>query len=102
MPGSQLSDQEIAYIKQWRFDEGDALAPSTIARPGASRRLAGTVCWLKVQLVGLLTARSPHLKKMIVLVIGKWYQNGDFGPPAVQGLLGGWPVPFFDWKYNLV
>ena len=32
MPGAQLSEQEIAYIKQWRFDEGDSLAPSTIAR----------------------------------------------------------------------
>ena len=32
MPGSQLSDQEIAYIKQWRFDEGDSLTPVTIAR----------------------------------------------------------------------
>ena len=32
MPGSQLSEQEIAYIKQWRFDEGDSLRPSAIAR----------------------------------------------------------------------
>jgi hypothetical protein len=31
MPGTQLSPKEIAYIKQWRYDEGDGLAPSTIA-----------------------------------------------------------------------
>ena len=32
MPGSQLSVHEISYIRRWRFDEGDALAPSIIAK----------------------------------------------------------------------
>ena len=32
MPGSQLSVQEISYIRRWRYDEGDALAPSIIAK----------------------------------------------------------------------
>ena len=32
MPGKQLTDELVAYIRQWRFDEGDSLAPSVIAR----------------------------------------------------------------------
>ena len=32
MPGKQLTDEEVAYIRQCRFDEGESLAPSIIAR----------------------------------------------------------------------
>ena len=33
MPVSQLSEQEIAYIRRWRYDEGESLKPSTLAQP---------------------------------------------------------------------
>ena len=32
MPDSQLSEQEIVYIRRWLYDEGESLKPCTIAQ----------------------------------------------------------------------
>ena len=53
MPGAQLSEQEISYIKRWRYDEGKDLKPSVIAhRLGRNK-----------------STITRHLSKKIV---GKW------------------------------
>ena len=63
MPGKQLTDELVAYIRQWRFDEGDSLAPSVIAR-----RLGRN--------------KSTIMRHLGKKSVGKWKKYSEAQPPA--------------------